>query len=154
MKKIITLVLACLCVFMLPYAYAANLSPIGYWKTIDDVSGKPKSILHIFQSGNAIYGKVVKIFPKPGNDQNQVCEECVGAWHNKRIVGVTVMQGLTQDASNPAEWDDGTILDPISGKTYKCMLTVIDNGQRLDVRGYLGISMFGRTQTWIRVSKP
>jgi uncharacterized protein (DUF2147 family) len=155
MKKIITLVLACLSIFIFPSVFAADLSsPLGYWRTIDDVTGKPKSILHIFQSGNTIDGRIVKIFPRPGYDQNEVCAECTGSLHNKRIVGLVIMQGLSQDSSNPNEWNGGTILDPVSGKTYKCMLTVIDGGRRLNARGYLGISMFGRTQTWERVSKP
>lgn len=131
----------------------ALASPIGYWKTIDDVTGKPKSILHIYQSGNAIYGQIVKIYPRPGYDENEVCSACSGSRHNKKIVGMVIMQGLTQDAKNPGQWSGGTIMDPLNGKTYRCMITVVGNGQ-LNVRGYIGVSMFGRTQSWFRVSGP
>jgi uncharacterized protein (DUF2147 family) len=154
MKKISQLLMLCLVIFILPYAYAANAnpSPIGYWRTIDDVTGKPKAIVHIYQSGRALYGKIVKIFPRPGYDQNEVCTACTGSRHNQRIQGMVIMEGLTQNADNPAEWSGGHILDPLNGKTYQCTITLIDNGEKLDARGYLGVSLFGRTQTWIRAS--
>lgn len=132
--------------------YAANISPLGYWKTIDDVTGKPKSILHIYQSGNALYGRIVKIYPRPGYDENEVCSACRGSRHNQRIVGMVIMEGMRQTANNPAEWSNGHILDPLSGKTYSCTITVINGGRDLNVRGYIGFSLFGRTQTWIRQS--
>lgn len=153
MKKMIPLFLMSFFVLILPHAHAANtsLSPFGYWKTIDDVTGKPKSIVHIYQSGHALYGQVVKIFPRPGYDQNEVCSACKGAKHNQRIVGMIVMEGLTQNASNPVEWSGGQVLDPLNGKTYRCAITVVDKGEKLNARGYIGISLFGRTQTWVRV---
>lgn len=152
MKKRMQLFLMLLAVFIFPNVYAAVLSPIGYWKTIDDVTGKPKSILYIYQTGNALNGQVVKIFPRPGYDQNEVCTACKGARHNQRIVGMIVMEGLTQDANNPMEWGGGQILDPLNGKTYNCKVTLVDNGKHLNVRGFIGISLFGRTQTWERAS--
>jgi len=153
MKSILKLVLACISLVILPYAYAynSNLSPVGYWKTIDDVTGKPNSILHIYKTGNMLYGEVAKIFPQPGQDQNPLCKACKGPKHNQRIMGMVVMQGLTQSTSNPAEWSGGEILDPSTGKTYRCAITVVNKGNTINARGYLGISLFGRTQTWQRV---
>lgn len=156
MKKILLSIFMTVSLFMLiPISYAsASNSPLGYWKTIDDVTGKPKSILKIFMSGGALYGQVVKIFPRPGYDQNELCTACTGYRHNKKIVGMVIMEGLHQNPNSPAEWSGGTIMDPLNGKTYKCYITLISNGQKLNVRGYIGISLFGRTQTWIRVPKP
>lgn len=142
--------LVCL-VFGLGVAHAAvnQDSPVGYWKTIDDVTGKPKSILHITQtSDGSLQGQIVKIWPKPGKDENEVCEACEGEKHNQRIVGMVIMTGLKQSDS---EWNGGDILDPNNGKTYHCIITVVDHGQKLHVRGYIGIPVLGRTQTWIRV---
>jgi len=151
MKKI-SLFLISLAILVVSNVYAA-ISPVGYWKTIDDVTGKPKSILHIFQNGNALYGQIVKIFPRPGYDQNELCTACKGARHNQRIVGMVIMEGLKQSAKNPNEWNDGQILDPLNGKSYGCMITVMNDGKTLNVRGFIGFSLFGRTQTWIRVAK-
>ncbi len=153
MKHIPKLIFICLSFFLWHYAYAAN-SPLGYWKTIDDVTGQPKSILKIWQSSNGLSGQVIKIYPSPGKDQNELCTACKGARHNQRIVGMVILQGLKQNANNPSEWTNGEILDPHNGKTYHCNLQVIDNGQKLNVRGYIGVPLFGRSQTWLRVAGP
>ena len=153
MKKQIQLFLLCFGVFVLPvYAAKVVVSPIGFWKTIDDVTGKPKSILQIFKTENVLNGRVVKIFPRPGYDQNEVCTACKGSRHNQRIVGMIVMEGLTQSAHNPLEWSGGQILDPLNGKSYNCKITLVNKGNNLNVRGFIGFSLFGRTQTWIRAS--
>ncbi|MBX3708889.1 MAG: DUF2147 domain-containing protein [Gammaproteobacteria bacterium] len=131
--------------------YDATRTPIGYWKTIDDVTGKPKSILHIYQSEGFLYGQVVKIYPRPGHDQNELCTACKGPKHNQRIVGMIVAERLKQDVHHPSLWTDGQILDPMNGKTYRCYMQMTDNGQKLNVRGYIGITLFGRSQTWLRV---
>jgi uncharacterized protein (DUF2147 family) len=149
MKKMLTLFLMCFSVFAASLVHAA-LSPVGYWTTIDDVTGKPQSIMHIFEKGNALYGQLVKTYPRQGRDENEVCSACKGARHNQRILGMVIMENLRQSKNNPAEWSGGTILDPMSGKTYKCFITVINNGRNLNVRGYIGFSLFGRTQTWVR----
>lgn len=130
------------------YAFTPN-SPVGYWKTIDDVTGQPKSIMHIYANQDqTLSGRVVKIFPKPGEDQNKLCVACTGDKHNQKIVGMVVLEGMKADGN---KWDDGQILDPKSGKTYRCNFTLTQDGTRLEVRGYIGISAFGRSQTWVRV---
>ncbi len=131
--------------------YAQDMSsPIGNWKTIDDVTGKPKSIIHLYaNSDQTLSGRVVKIFPKPGEDQNKICEPCKGSKHNQKIVGMVVLEGMKQ---NGEKWQGGQILDPKNGKTYRCTLRVIGNGSKLEVHGYIGIPAFGRTQVWERVN--
>lgn len=154
MKKIITIALAVLAAWCTNIYAAANNSPVGYWKTIDDVTGKPKAIIQITEQSNELNGRIIKIFPSPGKDQNEVCEACKGARHNQRIVGMTILNGLKPANNNAIEWSGGEILDPKNGKTYHCYIQLRDNGQKLTVRGYFGLPMFGRTQTWLRVSSP
>lgn len=126
-----------------------NKTPIGYWKTIDDETGKPKSIVQIWKADNQVLmGKVVKIFPKEGGSQEKICSECKGEMHNQPIVGMVIMSGLKAKQSH---WDDGKILDPENGKSYSCSLKLNENGKRLNVHGYIGIPLLGRSQTWERI---
>jgi uncharacterized protein (DUF2147 family) len=123
-------------------------SPVGSWKTVDDVTGKVKSIVSISGSSD-LSGSVVKLFP----GALTVCSACQGSLKNKPIMGMTIMQGLKQSSSNPNEWTGGTIMDPKSGKTYRCTITVSADGKELNVRGYIGVSLLGRSQTWVKVSR-
>lgn len=121
-------------------------SVTGKWKTIDDETGEAKSIVEIFEKDGKIYGKVVEIL-NPAK-KNAKCTECKGADKDKPIQGLVILKGLTKDGN---EWSGGQILDPNKGKHYKCVITL--NGKdKLDVRGYVGISLIGRTQTWHRVN--
>jgi uncharacterized protein (DUF2147 family) len=126
-----------------------NMSPVGYWKTIDDVSGQAKSIVHITELPNhELQGQVVKLF----KGALQFCTACQGELKDKPILGMMVIHGLKQNAKNPLVWQDGWALDPKNGKTYHCMATLTDDGQKLNARGYIGIPLFGRTQTWLKVN--
>lgn len=130
-------------------AHASPLaSPVGYWKTIDDVSGEAKSVVHIWDEDHVLRGKIVKLFSEP----NKRCEACQGEKHNQPIVGMMVMDHFVQDQRQAKEWINGTILDPKNGKTYKSILQVVDEGKKLNVRGYIGVPLFGRSQTWLRVT--
>lgn len=113
----------------------------GKWKTIDDETGKAKSYVEIFKkSDGKYYGKVVQLLIKP-EDPN--CTGCKDDRKGKPILGMEVIRGLSKDGN---EFTGGTITDPKNGKTYKC--TVTRDGDKLNVRGYMGISLIGRTQTW------
>ncbi|MES2218430.1 MAG: DUF2147 domain-containing protein [Pseudomonadota bacterium] len=127
-------------------SYAA--SPLGNWKTIDDVTGNVKSIVRIEGSASNLTGTVVKLYP----GAMTICSECSGNLKDKQILGMTVISGLKQNADEPNEWSGGTIMDPKTGKTYHCTITVSADGSKLNVRGYIGFSLLGRTQTWIKVS--
>ncbi|WP_374329205.1 DUF2147 domain-containing protein [Soonwooa sp.] len=116
----------------------------GKWKTIDDETGKAKSYVEIFKkSDGKYYGKVVQLLIKP-SDPN--CTGCKDDRKGKPILGMEVIRGLSKDGN---EFTGGTITDPKNGKTYKC--TVTKDGDKLNVRGYMGISLIGRTQTWHKV---
>lgn len=126
-------------------------TPVGYWKTIDDVSGKPKSIVQIWKTDDEkLMGKVIKLFPAKGATPNKICSACAGDKRDQPIVGMVIMSGLK---SNENQWIKGQILDPENGKTYSCSARLVANGKSLNVHGYLGLPLFGRSQTWERVDK-
>lgn len=131
--------------------YAKGASPVGYWKTIDDETGKPRSIVYIWSEGQTLSGKIVQLFRQPEEEADPFCIECKGPLKREKIVGLKILSGLEQDGD---EWGDGEILDPKNGKTYSCYVEVQDHGKKLKVRGYLGISLLGRTQYWHRAPKP
>lgn len=133
----------CLAFFTLS-VYAA--SPMGNWKTIDDKTGQAKSIVKISGSPGNLQARVVKLFP----GALTVCSACPGNQQGKPIMGMTVMWGLRQNPNNPNEWTGGSIMDPKTGKIYRAMLTVSPDGRSMVVRGYIGVSLFGRSQTWYR----
>ena len=128
-------------------AVATNLSPVGLWRTIDDNTGKPRGLVRVTQVGGEYQAKVEKSFPKPGEDPNPRCEKCEGERHNQPIIGMTILWGLTKQGD---EYQGGEILDPENGKVYRVKMTLEDGGTRLHVRGFIGFSLFGRTQIWFR----
>ena len=132
------LIAACALLFALQ-ASAADI--VGKWRTIDDETGQPKSVVEIYQKGGKYYGRVVDLLMKP---DDTVCEKCTGPLKGKRIVGMDVITGMVK---NGDVYEGGQILDPAKGKTYDCKLWL--EGDTLKVRGYLGF--FYRTQTWYRV---
>lgn len=129
-------------------------SPTGRWQTIDDKTGEPRSIVEIYEGDDGqLYGKVVEIVQASDdakrNDEGQIiCSACEGKKHNQPIEGMVILEGLEKDGD---EWDGGTILDPENGKTYKAKIS-LDGEDKLNVRGYIGVALFGRTQTWHRAS--
>ncbi|KHL55752.1 DUF2147 domain-containing protein [Xanthomonas cannabis] len=137
----------------LPLAAASLLaqasdSPVGRWKTIDDETGKPKSVVQIEQAANGtLSGKVVEIL-QSAKGPNPLCDKCEGERKGKPIKGMTILWGLK--AGGTAVWDGGSVLDPAKGKTYKAKITLTEGGKKLQMRGYVGIEALGRTQTWVR----
>jgi uncharacterized protein (DUF2147 family) len=119
---------------------------VGLWKTIDDKTNKPKSVIKIYKKKDGkYYGKIVKLFREPGEDPNPKCDKCSGPKHNKPILGMEILTGLKK--KGPNNWDDGKILDPESGNVYDVKMW-IENG-KLHVRGYIGWSLIGRSQVWL-----
>ena len=133
--------------FAMPAAWAQNASPAGVWKTIDDETGKPKSLVRITEENGVLTGKIEKLFRPADQDQNPKCTACEGARKDQPIIGMTILSGLKKDGN---EYTGGEILDPSKGKTYKSKAALKDNGRKLEVRGYIGAPMFGRSQTWVR----
>lgn len=126
----------------------AGQSIVGKWKSIDDHTGKPKSIVEIFQKGDLFYGKVVKLFREPGEDPDPICKECEDYRKDKKIIGMEIISEMKYDA-NDDEYVQGEIMDPENGNIYECKLWLDDSGN-LKVRGY--VAFFYRTQTWLPYS--
>ena len=122
-------------------------SPVGLWKNIDDVSGKPKALIRITESNGELQGRIEKLFRAPDQDQNPKCDKCEDARKDQPIVGMVFMSGLKKDGD---EYAGGEILDPDNGKVYKSKMHLTDGGKKLSVRGYIGIPMLGRSQVWLR----
>ncbi|MBN3859098.1 DUF2147 domain-containing protein [Neisseriaceae bacterium PsAf] len=118
----------------------------GKWKTIDDKSNQPKSIIEITKSGNTYVGKVTELLPAA---TATVCDKCTGANKNKPIKGMTILTGLKK--VNDTDYENGKVFDPESGNTYSGSAKLINGGKSLELRGYVGIKLLGRSQTWQRV---
>jgi len=128
-------------------AFAQTDSPVGTWQTIDDHTGQPKALVQISQDANGtLSGKVIKGL-NPNDQPDKRCTACTDARKGQPILGMTIISDMKKDGDN---WDGGQILDPENGKLYKCKMHVEDGGQKLVVRGYIGVSLLGRSQTWIR----
>ncbi|MDD3722318.1 MAG: DUF2147 domain-containing protein [Lutibacter sp.] len=134
-------------IIILLFSFAVSAqSIVGKWKTIDDETGKEKSIVEIYQVDGKIYAKIDQLLTK--GEENKVCDNCKGDNKNKPIKGMVIIDGLTKDG---AEWNGAKILDPKTGKEYKCYLA-LENPEKLKVRGYLGFALLGRTQYWHKVT--
>lgn len=121
---------------------AALADPVGTWRTIDDKTGQPKSLVKVSVEGGKYVGRIVKLLGVDGN----VCSACTGKYANKDVTGVAIFWGVVAQGEN--KYGGGTIIDPKTGSTYDVSLT--DNGKALVVRGFKGVSMLGRNQTWQR----
>ncbi|KTC81469.1 DUF2147 domain-containing protein [Legionella brunensis] len=131
-----------LTVFFIPAALA--ISPAGTWTTIDDKTGQKRAVVRLSVSGGTLNGTIVKIYPQPGD--TGICSKCPGGFKGKPIQGLQFVWGL-KDKGN-GEWEGGQILDPKTGKVYRAKMTL--KGNKLYVRGYVGVSALGRTQVWVR----
>lgn len=137
-------VIAFLLLFITGISSALAQSPVGTWTTIDDNTGKKRAIVKVSRSGNTLNATIISVFAEKGD--KGICANCPGSFKNKPIKGLQFAWGLKENGPN--EWDNGQILDPKTGKIYRAKMTL--KGNKLYVRGYLGISMLGRTQIWIR----
>lgn len=136
-----------LIVLLTGFVFAAHSqSVLGKWKTIDDETNEPKSIVELFEKNGMVYGKVIKLFRKPGEDQDPVCNECdeEDSRFKKKIIGMEILKDMKKSGN---EYSGGNILDPNNGKIYNCRLWL--EGNDLKLRGYWGLLY--RTQTWQRV---
>jgi uncharacterized protein (DUF2147 family) len=128
-------------------AFAQSATPAGTWQTIDDETGKPKAIIQIVDDGSGqLSGKVVRGIGEFDHPDER-CTACTDDRKNQLVKGMTIITGMRQNGDT---WDGGQILDPGNGKLYKCKMKLEDGGQKLTVRGYIGVSLLGRSQTWIR----
>ena len=133
-------------------AIAANDTPVGTWKTIDDDSGQAKSIVQITDNNGELQAHIMKLLNRTPEDIARdgtvaLCKSCDGELKDKPVEGMKIMWGVHKDDDI---WDGGKIVNPKDGKIYKVKLTMLDGGQKLKVRGYIGFSWVGKTQEWVR----
>lgn len=123
----------------------ANMSPVGLWKTINEDTKEAKSYVRITEHDGVLTGKIETILNK--NKQDALCSECDGDKKNQPMLGMTIIENVTY--AGDGSWEEGEILDPNNGKTYSVRLTPQQNGEKLEVRGYVGF--FYRNQYWLKV---
>jgi uncharacterized protein (DUF2147 family) len=122
-------------------------TPVGRWRTVSDVTGKENGAVEIVDNGGELLGRLIA-GRNPATFPTELCTKCPGDRHNKPMKGLLVMSGVRR---NGDEWSGGEILDPDIGKIYRVKLRLTEGGKKLLVRGYIGFSLFGRTQTWTRM---
>lgn len=128
-------------------ADAAEATPAGRWLTIDDADGKPRSLVVIEETAGELRGRIEKTFPRSGDNPKHLCDQCEGARKDQPVIGMVFLWGLRKQGD---EFSGGEILDPANGKVYRAKLQLSQDGKQLMVRGFIGISLFGRSQTWQR----
>jgi uncharacterized protein (DUF2147 family) len=137
MKKLLLLLV------LLISANSFGQTILGQWETTDDKTGEKKALIEIYQKGDQYFAKILDSYI---SEEGKLCDRCKGSKKNQPIQGLVIIEGLEKDGD---EFNGGTILDPENGKTYKCYLELVDKS-KLKVRGYLGVSLLGRTQYWTR----
>lgn len=132
--------------FFSAFVFAGVATPVGTWKNIDDKTGKPRSLIKITEI-NGEYSAVVEKGLLATDTGDAVCDKCTDERKGQRIIGMTIVKGLKKKGDH---FEGGEILDPGNGKTYKCKVKLDATGNKLEVRGFIGVSLFGRSQTWLR----
>jgi uncharacterized protein (DUF2147 family) len=135
-------------VFMAGSVAAQDLS--GIWQQIDDKSGSPKALIEIRKESNGTFtGKIIKVTPRPGYTPQKTCNNCPAPYTNQPILGMDILTGL-KHIDGTENYEKGRVIDPLSGKVYDAKVRINGNGKRLTLRGYMGVSALGRSQTWLR----
>jgi len=131
--------------------HAQAIDPaVGVWKTIDDKTNEPSSLIKIDEVNGKLEGTIIKTFPKSNEKPLIYCTLCKDERKDKPILGMKIMTDLKRD--KPGAWSDGRILDPEEGEIYRVKVTTED-GKKMDVRGYIGIPILGRTQVWYKAEQ-
>ena len=141
--KMSKLVISIFC-FFFTYSIVSAQSPVGIWKNVDDEDGREKSHIEVYEKSGKLYGKVIKLLPAA------TITKCDAFSGDKKVKSLVVMDILWDLVKSGKVWDDGEILDPKNGKVYSAKVE-LDGKDKLKVRGYMGVSILGRTQTWYRV---
>ena len=123
---------------------------VGLWEQVDEKTGKPESWFNIVERDGVYVGTIVKMFQAPGDPPPETwrCTKCEGAEKNAPVLGLALIKGMKR---NGLAYEDGTIMDPRDGTVYRALMNLSPDGKQLEVRGYLGYAVFGRSQTWKRL---
>ncbi len=128
---------------------AAQTGPQGLWKTIDDETKAEKSLVRVTETAGVFSAVVEKVMDPAKADAK--CDKCTDERKDQLVLGMTILRNVKKNSSDAELWDGGEILDPNNGKVYKVRMKPVDGGKKLEVRGYIGMPMLGRTQVWQRV---
>ncbi len=132
-------------------AAADDKTVLGYWKHIDDDSGKTQSIFKLFESNGKLIGRIEKTFSTPKKKAQDICTKCSGSQKNKPIVGLIFFWDFVRDKAEPNKWVDGKILNPEDGKVYDAEATLSADGESLKVFGYIRVIVkIGGSSVWKR----
>ena len=137
------LILSIVVFFIFQVSFSQTI--FGKWKTVDDETGMENGIVEIYEKAGKVYGRIIEILEK--EKKHFKCEMCEGEDKNKPILGLVIIKGLKKKGDF---YEGGKVIDPKNGKSYHCKMT-LEGKDKLIVRGYIGISLFGRSQTWFRI---
>ncbi len=126
-------------------------SPVGLWRTFNEHTGRAEGLVRIEEADGELRGRVVAVFSPPAPSPEPLCKRCPGELENKPVVGMQILHGLRWDGTR---YSGGEILDPDNGTVYRCRIRVTAGGRNLEVRGYIGVPLIGRTQVWVREPSP
>jgi uncharacterized protein (DUF2147 family) len=149
MRAILPIFVALVSLIATSYGLRADPSPIGLWQAVDDDTKQPTGWFLIREQNGVYTGIIAKMYLKPGEDPNAICDQCKDDRKNHTWLGLELIRGMQQESAD--KYAGGTILDPRDGKVYKATMTVSPDGQTLTVRGYLGVELLGRNQYWQRL---
>ena len=138
-------VVLCLSALALRAAPADSAAtPAGRWRTFDDKTGKAKAVILLYEEKGLLFGRVETLVDP---DAVKICDKCSDERKGQPVTGMVVIRRMKKDGD---EYTGGDILDPKNGSVYRCKMRLVEQGRKLSVRGYLGLSLFGRSQTWVR----
>ena len=144
-KKLLLSLLLCFLTFFFYCVHAEN-SPVGLWKTIDDATGKPRSLIRISDKNGELMATIEKGL-LPSDMPSDVCDQCTDERKGKPLIGMVIMDNMKQKGDT---FEGGYILDPDNGEVYQCKIKLDATGNKLEVRGFIGVSLIGRSQIWMR----
>lgn len=146
MKTLVTNLTVALLGLVISLAHAQQTSVEGQWRTIDDETGEARSIVLVSVENGEMQGQIVELLNP--SEPNPRCTECSGSRKDQPIEGMTFLWGLSQDGE---DWTGGRIVDPANGREYRARAKLTENGSKLEIRGFVGFALIGRTQVWERV---
>jgi uncharacterized protein (DUF2147 family) len=149
--KLVTGFVALLSLLIGGHAIADDQSPVGLWQAVDPDTKQPTGWFAITEQNGVYNGALVKMFLRPGEDPNEVCDKCKDDRHDQPWLGLQIIRGMKPDSDDENKYTGGTILDPRDGHVYDAMMSLTDGGQTLVVRGFLGFALLGRNEYWTRL---